>query len=76
VGANAEIHAILREMAARGCAVIIISSEIDELLISSSRIVVMRDYRFLQEFESRSADEHSILEVASSGRATQQPAVH
>ncbi|WP_315927626.1 sugar ABC transporter ATP-binding protein [Mesorhizobium sp. SP-1A] len=69
VGAKAEIHAILHEMADRGCAVLIISSEVDELMVTSSRIVVMRDYRFLQEFDASAATERMILEVASSGRA-------
>lgn len=67
VGAKAEIHSILREVADQGCAVIVISSEIDELLVTCSRIVVMRDYMFLQEFGIAEADEHAILEVASSG---------
>ncbi len=48
---------------------IVISSEIEELLLCCSRIVVMRDYRFLQEFDRSAATEHDILEVASSGRA-------
>jgi len=71
VGAKAEIHAILREMAERGCVVVIISSEIDELLVTSTRIVVMRDYQFLQEFSSSEVTEREILEVASSGRAVE-----
>lgn len=69
VGAKAEIHAALRDMAERGCAVIVISSEIEELLATSSRIVVMRDYCFLQEFKSQDTTEHDILQVALSGQA-------
>lgn len=72
VGAKAEIHAILHEMAAQGVAVIVISSEIDELLAVSSRVVVMRDRQFVKEFSIEDASEEAILVAASGGEATQQ----
>jgi ABC-type sugar transport system ATPase subunit len=43
VGAKAEIHAILRRLSAEGRAVIVISSELPELLSLADRIAVMRD---------------------------------
>lgn len=67
VGAKAEIYAILREMAEQGVAVMVISSEIDELLAVSSRIVVMRDRRFVKEFSMDEASEEAILVAASGG---------
>ena len=42
VGAKAEIHGIIRELAARGLAVLMISSEMPEILAMSDRILVMR----------------------------------
>jgi ABC-type sugar transport system ATPase subunit len=45
VGAKAEIHAILRQSAAEGCGVIVISSELPELLSLADRIAVMHDGR-------------------------------
>jgi rhamnose transport system ATP-binding protein len=42
VGAKAEIHAIIRELAAHGLAVLMISSELPEILAMSDRVVVMR----------------------------------
>ena len=43
VGAKAEIHDLLRRLAARGAAVLVISSELPELLALASRIGIMRD---------------------------------
>ena len=43
VGAKAEIHDLLRRLAARGAAVLVISSELPELLALAGRIGVMRD---------------------------------
>jgi rhamnose transport system ATP-binding protein len=43
VGAKAEIHGLMQEMAARGMAIIMISSELPEILGMSDRIAVMRD---------------------------------
>ena len=42
LGASAEIHRAIREAAARGAAVLVISSELDELRRLSHRVVVMR----------------------------------
>ena len=48
VGAKAEIHDLLRRLAARGAAVLVISSELPELLSLAGRIGVMRDGRLSQ----------------------------
>jgi ABC-type sugar transport system ATPase subunit len=48
VGAKAEIHDLLRRLAARGAAVLVISSELPELLALAGRIGVMRDGRLGQ----------------------------
>jgi ABC-type sugar transport system ATPase subunit len=45
VGAKAEIHDLLRRLAARGVAVLVVSSELPELLALAARIGVMRDGR-------------------------------
>jgi ABC-type sugar transport system ATPase subunit len=42
VGAKAEIHALMGELASRGVAVLMISSELPEVIAMSDRIVVMR----------------------------------
>jgi rhamnose transport system ATP-binding protein len=42
VGAKAEIHALMRELAARGLAIVMISSDLPEILAMSDRVLVMR----------------------------------
>ena len=49
VGAKAEIHALIGELAAQGAAVLVISSELPELLSLSTRILVLRAGRLVGE---------------------------
>jgi ABC-type sugar transport system ATPase subunit len=69
VGAKAEIHDLLRDLAAQGTAMIIISSEIDELLGLAHRIVVMSDRRFVDEMAVEDASEAAILTAAAGSGA-------
>ena len=71
VGAKLEIHALLQELAAQGTAMIVISSEIDELLGLAHRIVVMSDCRFVAEMPIDDASEAAIL-TAAAGRGVTQ----
>ena len=68
VGAKAEIYDLLNELAGRGVAVLVISSEIDELLALASRILVMRDRRIVAAFATGETDETAILLAASGGQ--------
>jgi ribose transport system ATP-binding protein len=45
VGARAEIHALIRGLSAKGCAVILASSDLPELLGLSDRVLILRDGR-------------------------------
>lgn len=67
IGAKAEIHKLLRDLATTGVAVLVISSEIEELKVLAHRIVVMSERRFVDEMSAREADETSILVAASGG---------
>lgn len=67
IGAKAEIHQILRDLARGGVAILVISSEIEELLSVAHRIVVMHDRQFVAEMPARDADEAKILIAASGG---------
>ncbi len=51
VGAKAEIHRLLDELACRGLALLVISSELPEIMNLSRRIIVMRDGRMAGELE-------------------------
>ncbi len=65
VGAKAEIHGILADLAKAGTAVIVISSEIEEVLALSHRVVVMAGHRIVAEYPAAEIDEAGILLAAS-----------
>jgi ribose transport system ATP-binding protein len=67
IGAKAEIHAIMRDLAATGRAIIMVTSVLPELLLGSDRIVVMRNGRTVGELEARHADEESLTRLAFAG---------
>ena len=64
VGAKAEIHALMTELAAQGLAVVMISSELPEILGMSDRIVVMHGGRVVKIVERSEATQQNILEWA------------
>jgi ABC-type sugar transport system ATPase subunit len=63
VGAKAEIHALVGELAARGTAILVISSELPEVISLSDRIVVLRGGRLAGELPRREATEDSVLRL-------------
>jgi simple sugar transport system ATP-binding protein len=54
----AEIHARLRQVRAEGCAVLLVSEDLDELLELADRIVVMSQGRIVFETPAASAERH------------------
>lgn len=67
VGARAEIYRILRDLAASGTAVIVVSSDIEELLAITDRVAIMHDRCIVAEIMTSVADEAAILKAASGG---------
>jgi ABC-type sugar transport system ATPase subunit len=65
VGAKAEVHGIVDRLASEGLAVILISSELPEILGMSDRILVMKDGAVAGEFSRAEATEEKILAVAA-----------
>ncbi len=61
VGAKYEIYGIINELAEAGKAVIVISSEMPELLGISDRIYVMNDGRFVAEMATKDASQEKIM---------------
>ena len=61
VGAKAEIYAILRGIAAEGVAVLLITSEIAELIANANRVLVMRNGRISGELTAGEINEEAIL---------------
>ena len=63
VGAKAEIHALIDELARAGNAILLISSELPEVLRLSSRILVIREGRMAGEVPRDAADQDSLLRL-------------
>ena len=64
VGAKAEVHFLLRELARKGTAVIVISSDLPEVLAVADRILIMREGRITGELPFAEATEERILRHA------------
>ncbi|MBI1333286.1 MAG: ATP-binding cassette domain-containing protein [Armatimonadetes bacterium] len=63
IGAKAEIYEIVREIARQGKAIIMVSSELQELLQVSSRILVFREGRIVAEMPTKEASEEKIVRL-------------
>ena len=61
VGAKAEIYGILRGIASEGVAIVLISSEIPELIMNAERVLVMRRGRISGELRGEAITEAEIL---------------
>lgn len=61
VGAKAAIHAILDDLAQAGMAIVLISSELPELISLSTRVLVMREGRLVKELTRAEADQETVL---------------
>jgi rhamnose transport system ATP-binding protein len=69
VGAKAEIHRLINELAAQGKAVLLISSDLPEVLALSDRVVVLHRGRSVAEFSAAEATQEKVL-MAASGLAS------
>ncbi|MCB0179160.1 MAG: sugar ABC transporter ATP-binding protein [Anaerolineae bacterium] len=67
IGAKTEIQRLVLELAEEGKSCVFISSELEEVLRTSHRIVVLRDREKINEFGSGEADEHKIMEAIAAG---------
>ena len=69
VGSKAEIYAHLRRLADAGMAILMVSSELPEVLGMSDRIVIMRDGRTVGEVPGAEATEEKVMSLALAERA-------
>jgi len=65
VGTKAEVHRLLSELAAQGVAVLMISSELPEVLGMADRIVVLFEGRVTRELSRDEADEDAVMRAAT-----------
>ncbi len=64
---KAEIYDIIRALCARGCAVLLASSELEELMALSDRILVMHRGHIAGELSRAEATEERIMKLATGG---------
>ena len=65
VGTKAEIYALMRELAREGLAILVISSDLPEVLTISDRIIVMREGHLVGEISHAEATEEKIMAYAA-----------
>jgi inositol transport system ATP-binding protein len=65
VGAKAEIHRLMSSLAGEGKAILMVSSELPEILGMSDRILVMHDGRITGEFSRAEATQEKIMQAAT-----------
>jgi rhamnose transport system ATP-binding protein len=65
IGTKAEVHRIVSGLAAQGLAILLISSELPEVLAMSDRVLVMHEGRLTGEFSRDEADQETIMRAAT-----------
>ncbi len=68
VGARSEIYQLIRSLADRGVAVVVVSSEIEEVLGLADRVLVVREGEVVHESAATAIDEAGVLDLVMEGR--------
>jgi len=71
VGAKTEIYKLMNELVERGVAVIMISSELPEIMGMSDRIIVMSEGKKTAELEKSEADQETIMKYATGNKGAE-----
>jgi len=71
IGAKGEIQALVDELAQAGLGVLMISSELEELVEGSSRVVVMRDGHCVGELRGTEISQRRIIQAMAEGSASE-----
>jgi rhamnose transport system ATP-binding protein len=69
VGSKAEVHTIIGQLAAEGIGVIVISSDLPEVLVLSDRVLVMREGRQMAILDRAEANEETVMTAAMGQRS-------
>ncbi|MEU9950401.1 sugar ABC transporter ATP-binding protein [Streptomyces poriferorum] len=70
VGARAELYAVIRRLADEGLAVLLVSSEVPEVLGLADRVLVLREGRVVHTADAGELDEHRVLDLVMEGSPT------
>jgi ABC-type sugar transport system ATPase subunit len=65
IGAKSEVHHLMGELAAQGLGILMISSELPEILAMSDRILVMKEGRITGRFTKAEATAEKIMAAAT-----------
>jgi ABC-type sugar transport system ATPase subunit len=65
IGAKAEVHALMSQLAKRGIGILMISSEMPEIIGMSDRVIVMCQGRITGEFVRGKLDQEEIMTCAT-----------
>ena len=69
VGAKAEIYGLIRDLAAAGCAIALVSSELEETIGLSDRIMTLCDGRCTGEFQAGAVDQRTLMAAMTATHA-------
>ncbi|MFE1349521.1 sugar ABC transporter ATP-binding protein [Streptomyces sp. NPDC058757] len=70
IGARAELYAVIRRLADEGLAVLLVSSEVPEVLGLADRVLVLREGSVVHTAPARELDEHRVLDLVMEGNPT------
>ncbi|WP_214111435.1 ATP-binding cassette domain-containing protein, partial [Acrocarpospora catenulata] len=70
VGARAELYALVRRLADEGVGVLLVSSEVPEVLGLADRVLVIREGRIVHEAPATELDEHRVLDLVMEAAAS------
>ncbi|WP_122261344.1 sugar ABC transporter ATP-binding protein [Ornithinimicrobium cerasi] len=70
VGARSEIYRLIRRLAADGAAIVLVSSELEEVLQLSDQVLVLADGRVVHQGPADDIDEHRVLDLVMEGTHT------
>ena len=72
VGAKAEVHQMIHELAAQGVAIMVISSDLPEVMSLADRIIVMREGVQMGAFDGTEATQEAVMRLAT-GQSLEEP---
>jgi ribose transport system ATP-binding protein len=67
IGARSELYHVIRKLADDGVGVLMVSSEVPEVLGLADRVVVMREGRIVRQAPAADLDEHTVLDLVMAG---------
>ncbi len=76
VGAKGDVFGIMNKLAARGLGIILVTSELKEIMAVSDRIMVMSNGKITGEYSREEATEENIVAASAIGLKAEEPSLH